>query len=328
MYWKYCNRQRGAALVIALLIVAIVVLLAVTAGNNFLLLFKRVENALHADQARAYLLGAEGIARSGLLTMLEVQDYDTLFDAWHQPQQFATDHGVIRGRINDLQGRFNLNNLSILPVAAGQAYSVHQQRFIRLLQLLDVEPKIDLATAETMTQAIVAWQQSADTAFDSSDVWYYYDTSPAMRMAHGPMLDVSELRVIKGIEEPIYQALRPYVTVWPTDDVSAININTASELILRTLGDSNDLTPLSAADAQTLLSARERQQGFASLDAFFEALSDVALDSTALGVTSDYFLLHSEAELLDRSFVLNSVLHRDRENATVTVVARSPMGLQ
>jgi|GEM_PF-222060 len=65
------SRQRGAALIVALLVVAMAVMLATTLSSDFLLMFRRVENQMDSEQAYAYLLGAEGLARAALLEDLQ-----------------------------------------------------------------------------------------------------------------------------------------------------------------------------------------------------------------------------------------------------------------
>ena len=307
--------QRGAALIVALLILAVTVLLATTLGHNFFLIFKRAENQSHSQQAYTYLLAVEGVARAALL--LDVQNpIDTLYSEWHRPQQFPTDYGSVQGQLSDLQGRFNLNNLAITSDD-----NVHQQRFIRLLQLVDVEPAIDISTAQAITEAVSEWLRSNDSGLPDP---YYSDTEPYTRAAHRPMIDVSVLRLVKGISNELYLALRPHIGVWPIEQASHINVNTANVLVLRSLNVNGNLEPLADSIVQLLLEQREQQQGFATVDDFVSALSGTAIDANGLGVDSDYFLLYADTEFSTRRFMMYSVIYRSRENSTATVIARSP----
>ncbi len=324
MYSMSGDRQRGAALIVALLIVALVVLLSTRLANDFLLIFKRVENQLYTQQADAFLLGAQGVARAALLMTINKDDPDTLWDDWHQPQAFPTDYGVLRGQLTDLQGRFNLNNLA-LAAPSGQAYNVHQRRFIRLLQLLDVTPAIDVLSAEAITEAITA--RLNDTAASTESAFYYEDTPPAMRMPHGPMMDVSELRLSPGVDQALYEALRPHVTVWPISGASALNINTASKTLLQTLAADDNLTPVDASLIASVVEERKRQQGFDSVEQFAHALPGISINAGGLGVNSDYFLLSADMDFLGRKVRRYSVLHRDKDKKTVKVIARSHANL-
>ena len=89
---QFRGRMNGAALVVALLAVSIVTLLSVALSSDFLLLFRRVENQLRAEQADSYLRGAEGVARAVLLQDGQGGNPRDSFDEpWHDELQFATD---------------------------------------------------------------------------------------------------------------------------------------------------------------------------------------------------------------------------------------------
>src|SRR6056297_977595 len=112
------RQQDGVALVVALLVFALCATLLVAMQREFDLYYQRSANALVGEQAYAYLRGAEVLAAMALKL-----DYDTdlqrerprddLREIWAQPSApYALDEGGwLLGELEDLQGRFNLNNL-------------------------------------------------------------------------------------------------------------------------------------------------------------------------------------------------------------------------
>jgi len=215
--------QRGAALIVALLVVTMVVLLGTTLSSDFLLMFRRVENQLHGEQAYAYLLGAEGLARAALLQDM-AQDgndekVDHLGEEWAQELRLPTDYGWVGGHIEDAQGRFNLNVLAGIPQqgTVQQRLNPLQLQFVRLLQSLPLEKPLELNEAQALTEAIGDWIDQDDeiAGLGGAEIEYYTHADPPGRPANRDMVSPSELMWVKGMTPEIYRLLAPLVTVWP-----------------------------------------------------------------------------------------------------------------
>lgn len=316
--------QRGAALIVALVVVALVALLAVTLSGDFLLLFRRVENQQHSEQAYAYLLGAEGVARAGLLQDLrEDKVHDHLAEPWAEEQKFPTDYGWITGRLIDLQGRFNLNNLAGGTPRQG-GHSLSQERLIRLLQTLALEEPLRPEEAQALTEAITDWIDGDDnvSGLGGAESQYYAEAEPPGRPANRPLASASELMYVRGMTPEIYRALAPLVTVWPVRGGS-ININTAPPQVLASINTAGQLQPLDKAELDFLLQQRGETY-LTSLDAFNAGvLQGRNIDTGELALRSDYFALAAQTEFQGRRYTLNSVLKRDAGRNTVRVVMRS-----
>ena len=112
------GRQGGAALIVALLVFAIAAALMVGLQRDFTLTMQRGSNSLVNEQAWSYLLGAESLAELAL-QMDAIADAqrgtarDDLSELWAQDATpYPLDEGgLLAGQLEDLQGRFNLNNL-------------------------------------------------------------------------------------------------------------------------------------------------------------------------------------------------------------------------
>ncbi|OQW91300.1 MAG: hypothetical protein BWK79_17235 [Beggiatoa sp. IS2] len=296
--------ERGVALITALLVVTLATLIAVALTTRQQLDIRRTANILNNDQAYRYALGGESWA-SRILTRDDPHS-DHLKELWAipLPPTFISG-GSLHGHLEDLQGRFNLNNL----IKEGQVSDKDLARLIRLLTLLELSP--------ALAQVIIDWidadtnPQIPDGAEDNA----YLGKTPAYRTANQPLRSPSELRLLAGFTEASYQKLLPYITVLPT--YTLINVNTAPATVLQILA-----TGLTEQDAQTLIAART-EQPFATTQDFLvqDALAGLPVDAEALSVNSAYFLFTAQVEI-DRAIVhLTSILHRT--SARILVVMRS-----
>ncbi len=339
MHSRRCSarHQRGAALVVAMLVFALCSALIVAMKSEFTRLYQRGANLFLAEQAHAYLRGAEELATLALLVdydrdQAQQAPRDDLEEIWAQPPApYALDEGGwLMGSLTDLQGRFNLNALAARPASAEggeqpgeQRFTPAQAQFIRLLQTLE-EPRVSEQEAVLITESIGDWLDADGTPSpNGAEDDYYFGRSPAYRTANRPMASVSELRAVANVTPEIYCALRPLVTVWP-QQASQLNINTAPAALLRTINDAGDLTPLSAAEGEAIASQRD-EPGFRDLEEFLQhpSLQGKNLDEMTplLGVRSGWFLLSASVEVADRSAHLYSVLRRQRR--TIQAISRS-----
>lgn len=319
------QQPRGAALIVALVVVAIVAILSVTVSSDFLLMFRRVENQMYSEQAYAYLLGAEGVARVALLKDQKLSDTaDTLVEDWALPQKFPTDYGWIAGQLEDMQGRFNLNLLSA-PLDAGVRFTEQQRLLIRLLQALPLAEPLAQDQAEALVDAISDWIDKDDivTGLSGAESQYYADADPPGRPANRPLKSPSELMWVKGMTAEIYRALAPFVTVWPQDSTagSAINLNTAPAVVLRCINEKDNLAPLDLSVTEKILEQR-KSQGQIGREVYTDhnvATPDVKF--VAQTKNSSYFQLTAQTEFQGRRYTLRSVILRDGKN--IRVIART-----
>ena len=330
----YRQRQRGAALVVAMLVFALCTALVVAMKSEFQRFYQRTANVMLAEQAYAYLLGAEELASTALLLDYDQgkgnkQPRDDLKEIWAQPATPYTldDGGWLLGSLEDLQGRFNLNSLIPGPARdrGEPRFTPAQAQFIRLLQALE-EPAVSEQEAILITASIGDWLDPDGTpAANGAEDDLSVSLSPAYRTANGPIASVSELRAVAYMTPEIYQAVLPWVTVWPQSP-TALNIHTAPAMVLRSINADNNLSPLSDADAQALVDYRENS-GFADVDDFLgnEVFGDkqeqMAGIKALLGQESSYFLLQAEVEVADRNMRLYSVL--ERRGRRISAVARA-----
>lgn len=327
------HKQDGVALIVAMLVFALATTLVVAMSKEFTLFLKRSSNSFIAEQAHAYLRGGEELAglilRQDLETDQQEQSLrDDYSEIWAQqvPPYALDEGGWLVGRLDDLQGRFNINSVAG-KAAEGQRFTAAQQQFIRLLQTLE-EPQVSEQDATLITEALMDWLDADGEPRDfGAEDDYYYDMSPSYRSANRALASVSELRLVAYMTADIYQGLLPYLTVW--GDGGSINIQTAPAAVLRTINAANDLQPLSRAEGETLVELRG-EEGFESVQVMLESptFDGREIDSSLrarLGETSSWFLYSGEVDVADRLTRLYSVLHR--ENNQIRALVRSSAGL-
>ena len=145
--------------------------------------------------------------------------------------------------------------------------------------------------------------------------------TPGYLAANQPMQDVSELRLLAGMDAALYQRLLPFVCVQP-DDALQVNVNTlrpsqAALLVALFPGE------LTLQEAQQLLHNRPRT-GWSSVAAFLAQptlqKTDTTLARPWLTVHSTRFIAAFSVATGNLRFQLHSVLQQ--EGRTFTVVQR------
>jgi general secretion pathway protein K len=294
------HAQRGVAILTAMLVVAIGTIIAVNLMWNATLDLRRTDAALAADQGLLYMQGAEAWAADILRQdLVDSPNSDNLSEPWAtELPPLPVDGGTIVGKLEDLQGRFNLNNL-IKP--DGSQNDLARRQFERLLSLLDLDPGL--------AGAVVDWLD-ADTEVrfpTGGEDSTYASADPPYRTANSMITSPSELMAVAGFDKEKYQRLAPYVTALPIG--TKLNVNTASAVLLASLSDDIDL-----ATAQSLVEQRNNAE-FPDIDKTFEGLVEPAVLKTIDGV-SEHFLLTATVTLGTNQLTMRSVLQRDASGLT------------
>src|SRR5690606_36699459 len=132
---------------------------------------------------------------------------DHLGESWAQPlPPLPIDGGTVEGRLEDLQGRFNLNNL---VHADGTTNPDAVKQLERLLAVLEIEPAWAAAMADWI-------DEDTQPGFpDGAEDSVYTGQNPAHLAANMPVTRASEIMVLPGFGAERYARLRPYVTALP-----------------------------------------------------------------------------------------------------------------
>jgi general secretion pathway protein K len=285
---------RGVAMITALLVVALATTAVISLVSAQQLAVRRTEQVVHGDQAWLYALGVEDWARGTLLRDSRQNKQDGLTDAWAAPlPETRIRGGLVTGRIEDLQGRFNINSL----VQQGALHPQAVAQFQRLLLRLGIDAEV--------ANAVLAWLETQRLVGDAQ-----------LGRRFLPLVHLSELRQVGPITEPIYRTLQRHLVALP--ETTPVNLNTATPEVLASLYDSISLDQVQAIRKSLAVKpAATIEQALARPE-----LKGLAVPQEFVSVSSRYFRVVGEAEVSGIRQRLTSHLRR-QDNGETRVIYRS-----
>lgn len=286
---RHTSRQQGLALIVALLVVAIVAAMAFLFTARQQLWMRQLENRNGFTTATMIAFAALDMTRLTLRDDARNNQVDHLLEPWTIPiPPIAVEEGHISGRLNELQGRFNLANL--LP-PAGTAVKEDDAGLLRLARTLGV------STGE-IAKLLQAFQEVRKIEPTSTP-------------------ELSELLRRAALQASSEEVLRKHLVLLP--ETTPINANFASTEALQA-----SIADLSSGDASALIS-RRASKPFMNLDEFKEALPAklrTGLKENAVSVESRYFRVEIDAWFSEVHLGYEALLKRDGKNMPQVLWAR------
>ena len=300
-------RQRGVALITAIVLVAIATVLAVHIGTRAALDLRRTAGLAALDQGWHVALGAEAWAAEVLKDDLEDSETDHLAEAWAQPlPPLPVDGGEVRGALEDMQGRFNLNNLVDGDREVDET-SVAQ--FERLLLMVGAQPRWARIMADWIDGDTVP--QIPEGAEDGT----YLSQNPPYRAANVLVTTTTEMMALPGMTRDEFERIRPYVAALPVG--TTINLCTAKAPVLASLVEGG--TDFGEAE---LLATNRRDGCFPTRADLQATLDQNAWHAIADSVseTSDWFRAVTAVRIGTSEFTLYSLIERNGASGIRTVL--------
>ena len=289
------GRAHGAALILAMLVAALAATVAVALAAEQQRWFTDVGN--RRDQVQAQSLALAGIqwARQILQDDARASTLDHLGEPWALPLP-ATPiaNGVIEGRIEDAQARFNLNNLAAETALA----ATERERLARVFAARGI-PAASL-------DAIADWidADAMPRSGGAEDTAYAQLAMPTLA-ANAPLVRAAEIAGVRGIGERAVEGLLPFVTALPQG--TALNVNTASAETLAAA------LPDLAGDPMATFIADRARKPYSTIAEFRARLPrGVTLaDETAFTVSSSYFLVSVRSRQGEAVALARALLKRE-----------------
>lgn len=324
---KVPSKERGAALLTVLLLVAVLAVLAAHSIDRLAGATKLAANSRELSQAKSYLIAAESIGMQSAEQLVAASPGRTTnLGDWNGREQiFPVPGGLIRATLRDGGNCFNINSLVQQTQEVFSPRPEGIEQFIRLMGLLDVPSgsafDIAAATTDWLDSDMIA---SPGGAEDSE----YLRLESPYRTANALMVDVSEIRAVKGVTAEIYRQLAPWLCALPTSDLSPVNINTLrpEQAILLAILSTGDIDIVRGRQ----FLAQRPELGYASLNDFWaqpypSSLSASPEVQSQAKLTTRWFRLDATIEmqgalveeraLIDAARRPAKLVHRQREDA-------------
>lgn len=268
-------RQCGSALISALFIMTLIAIAATAMSTRLQLDIYRTHLILSTDQR---YLASQAVTFWAMDVLKNTHQPSHTLDPYGKILNFPTHLSHIypnielSGSLYDLQARFNLNNLQ------DEKYKVF---FYGLLE--NTLTKTTATQRRIILNSMINWLSPyrPDRGHDQL-LSFYLQHKPPYVPSYQPMNNVSEFRLVYGVDKAIYQILSPHVIVLP--GITPINLNTASKIILKSLGNG-----LNNAQVNELLKARGNK-GFTNLNTANQLLNKLNIPNDQITLESGYFL--------------------------------------
>lgn len=300
------SRKTGSALISALFIMTLVAIAATAMSTRLQLDIYRTHLTLMSDKLYLASQAVTFWAMDALDSkhkQLTHQDKQGRVLIFPKKLKGIYPQVILKGALYDLQSRFNLNNLQ-----EKKFYPV----FYRLLEQR-LSKSSHGAERRALSNAIIYWISPYQPARGQDQMLsYYLKQSPPYFPSYQPIQSISELRLIQGVTQEIYQKLYPLLSALP--EVVPININTAPDILLKTLGKG-----LSPTELEELHNAQGKD-GITDLKDIAELIKKFDIPSNQITIESSYFLCEAEAKSEDLSLTTYAVLKvlKDKEGLVST----------
>ena len=211
------RQQRGVALLVAILLVAFGTIIAAAMAYDNAMTARRAAATFEFDQAVLVAEGAESLAAYGLQqTFKENLAYTAVGQPWSQPLPASevTPGVTLEASLEDLQGRFNINDLVLTDGNTPNTAAI--AAFKRLLSNLNLDSKL--------AYYIVDWidKNTEPMDPDGAEDSVYMEMDPPYRTPNLPITSTSELLAMPGVTRAEFDTLSPYIVALPL----GVQINT------------------------------------------------------------------------------------------------------
>lgn len=304
------RKNKGSALITALFIMTLVAIAATAMSARLQLDIYRTRIGIVGDKL---YLASQAVTCWALAELANPKAKFLLSDSMGKllefPGKLETLYPdfLLSGSLYDLQSRFNVNNVFDKK---------YQYSFQELLK--HSTKKLNAMQRKDLTIALVNWLTPYNPGQNSSELSYYLRQKPPYYPGYQLMKNVSELRLLPGVSSKIYRSLENYVVALP--EITAININTASKPILKSLG-----FGLNNTQVNELLAARGKT-GLSDLTKINPLLQKLNIRSDQVTLESQYFMSVAKIYSSELNLTVFSILKRNKDRKgqiTVSLISES-----
>ncbi|HHL2560683.1 TPA: type II secretion system minor pseudopilin GspK [Yersinia enterocolitica] len=325
------KHQRGMALLVVLMITAMMTMTAVSMNDHWLRAFHRATSSQFYQQSKWLLLSMESLVQHQQLSPLPADKIHQGQPWARAAQQISLDGNQVSFSLRDRQACFNLNGIGQGGITGKKAKTPAKTEaevkteteteteeplapYSQLVfQHLLLTQGVNAAQAQEITFALADWLDKDDISRSGgSEAAQYLQHRPILIPANRPMLNISEFRVLPGVNQALFQRLKPLICTLPNQNLR-ININTLSSAQAPLLA-ALFLGEMSVEEAQQLIERRPTN-GWNNINDIKSFIADndasFAKAQTALTLTSNYFELLLWLDENQQNNSMRSLFQRD-----------------
>jgi general secretion pathway protein K len=337
------RNQRGVALLVTLAVTTLLVTMALEYNR------RARYDVIAAAGARDYLTMTE-MATAGVHVAMAIlakdkteNDTDTPMDDWADPEKIAEalmafpfEAGQVALVIEDELGKIQVNALVTQP--DGRQFNESQrtlwERFLQYYTEHRKELKLDLkddSEPQAILNSLKDWLDSGDddaiTGLSGAETSYYQDKEPPYPCRNGPLTDLDELLLVKGITPEMYYGTREipgiarYLTVFGMEPGEGtgfsfpgrINLTTAEPPVLFALlpAENQDLMKVIDELRRDMVSGKQtinlKNPNWMNQ---LPGMAGIKLDPKLITMSSDVFRVEATATLHDAFTTIRAIVQR------------------
>jgi len=293
--------ERGIALLATMLgmVLMTVVVLDFTTAST--LGFRSAAN--QANQIRAEYLGLSGVnvgmgllaldARQEAAQQNEQPPHDGFDKLWAQPFPPIPVGGGLAGvSIVDETRKLSVNQI----IENGTVNVPFMQILMRLFAVCQIPPEI--------LPAIINWVGATGSPFPAAaGADYYLRLTPPYAPRNGPIPTIGDLRMVRGVDDVIFNKLSQFLTVVPDQQV---NVNTAPPEVLASLTEELSNNP----NLVKQIIAARTEKPIVDIASLLSPLGDVGNLQALLTIRSDYFTITGRGSYAGARKIEVAIIHR------------------
>jgi general secretion pathway protein K len=336
--FNLAQNNRGIALLITISVTTI--LIAAALEYNRRARFAVLSAAAERDRLTLSYMASSGVHAAMALLVKDKSEsnFDSLQEDWANPekidemlQEIPFENGKLAVTITDEMSKIQVNALVRFPDS--RQYNEPQvMLWDRFLRYIGSEDDLkDDSDPVAIVNSVKDWLDSGDddatTGLSGAESSYYEDLSPSYASRNGPILDLNELLLVKGITPKLFfgseqaPGMAGSMTIygmtvaagtsftWP----GRININTADVPVLAALvGLENQEMAQVLSDLRQEAIEDKDNNDFSNPGWYKQipGLGDIAIDPNLVAISSDIFRVKSEASINETKASVTAIVQR------------------
>ena len=233
---KKRNTKRGSILIVVLWSLFFLSMLAV-AVNAYVWPSLSLAGKLR-DRAKMHYLAKAGVKRAILEIERDVTDsYDALNDSWSNNEDGFKEIELGDGTFSVQRIAYSGQGIEEIKyglVDEERKININKTSYVVLKQFFEIVGEAASQQASDIAASIIDWRDEDDEPQENgAENGYYLTLSPGYPCKNKDFEVLEELLLIKGMSQGVFDKVKDRITIYGT---GAVNINTADELVLRSLG--------------------------------------------------------------------------------------------